>query len=95
MTENPTLGPIHAPEEETEDVPPAVADIAATFVNHFYVAVSGEFTRIAFAEVMDGNEPRFRWAIVLPTAEAKDLARILTMLTTPSASESADQGVKE
>jgi hypothetical protein len=69
--------------EETEDVPPAVADIAATFVNAFYVAVSDEFTRIAFAETLDGNPSRYRWAVVLPTKEARDLAKILTDLTAP------------
>jgi hypothetical protein len=93
MSTPPLASEIPDDTTEAEGIPPDVADASATFVNGFYVSVSGGFTRIAFAEVLDGNAPRYRWAVVLPTSDARDLASVLFDVTAAAeASEETTEG---
>jgi hypothetical protein len=56
--------------------------LPAIFVNRFYVTANPSFTRIIFAERVVGDQRRdlARTVIVIPTADARELAELLISL---------------
>lgn len=64
--------------EATAEVKWPGASIPATFSNLFHVVVGPVTTRLVFSEGLAGETINTHTAIVMPTADAADLARILT-----------------
>jgi hypothetical protein len=65
---------------ENDDRPAPGEDIYAIFANRFYIVATEAFTRIAFGESATGIQEFYRMAVVLPTEDAKALARSLSRL---------------
>lgn len=71
---------------EIEKKPPALIDtpgagIPALFSNRFYIYANAQTTRIVFSEGLGGETINSHTAIVMPSTDAAELARLLTELT--------------
>jgi hypothetical protein len=53
-------------------------EIPARFSNLFHILVAGDITRLVFSEGLGGQRINSHTAIVMPTTDAAELARILT-----------------
>jgi hypothetical protein len=64
-------------EPDEKEVIEPIREVQAIYVDSFFVSVTPSITRITFAELTNENEACWRSAVVLPTSDATELARII------------------
>jgi len=79
MADDPKKNEDESNEDEKNAIEP-IREVAATYVDSFFVSVTPTITRISFAEITNEGESMWRLAVVLPTVDAKELSRIIAEL---------------